>query len=101
MILFNGQVRTVGKHYWWMEIDRPIYGNVVAIREKILKEAKKNKKAIVINSPGCQEVVSPDMWIERSKRIEKVFKIPDRPMVLWQGEVKQEDNPKPIDAFMF
>lgn len=99
MKLFNGQVQTIGDNLWHMKFQKPFYGTVVAIRDKILLEAIKKKKFLLVECENGQEVVDPKTWIKEGKRIEKVFKIPERPMVLYERAIKLGEV-KPVEAFM-
>lgn len=100
MQLYNGQVQTLGNKLWYMKFQKPIYGTVCAIRDRILKDAMKAGKLLLVECPGGQEVVSPKTWLTEGKRMEKVFKIPDRPMILYERSIKLVNEPKPVEAFL-
>lgn len=98
MQLFNGQVQTVGP-YWYMFIHKPIYGTCVAIRGAILDKAIQLNKRIVVQCPHGEAIIDPKSWKKTAKRIEKEFKIPGVPMVLYQAELPYKEELKPIEAF--
>jgi hypothetical protein len=100
MTLFNGQVDTIGK-FWWIDIKKPMEGNKVAIRALILELAHKKKKLLIVNCPGCQEVIDPKVWKKEGEKIYRVFMRPDEPMVLYERAVKLNPDPKPKEAFQF
>ena len=54
---------------------------------------------VCITGVGC-EVVDPKVWKETGKRIEKVYLIPDHPMILYGNTVHVQEikeTPKPIE----
>lgn len=100
MTLYNGQVETIG-NYWYMYIRQPIYGTNVAIREKILTDAIKRNKRIIVQCPHGEQIIDPKTWKKTAKKISKVFLIPDRPMILYQGNITYVEELKPKEAFLF
>lgn len=62
-----------------LEIRKPLYNNFVYIRESILKSTDKLKVKI----PNGEAVINTEEWIKSGKRMEKVFKIPNCPMILF------------------
>lgn len=96
-IKIGGQTIDDDGEMYHIRINKPIYNTVVSINKAILMTAVKNKRLLKIstnhNGEEYSEIVSPWGWIGRSKRIEKVFKYPDNPMILFQGKVNMEaDN---------
>ncbi len=87
MTLYNGQVEEQG-NVWIIRIRKPIYGTVVSIREKILKDAQRKGKTLRVVCPGATEDVSPNIWMREGTKISKVFLRPDQPMILYQRMVK-------------
>jgi hypothetical protein len=73
--------------YIYINIRKPIYGTYVGIREKYLWKAKREKKLLKIEIPQGVCIISPDKFLKGSRRIEKVFKIPTKPMVLYCREL--------------
>jgi len=61
---------------------KPLYDNYITIRESILRRAIKNHRLLKITIPQGTAIVDPVEWLKTGKRMEKVFKIPDKPMVL-------------------
>lgn len=84
------KVRVITKSLWAFHIDKPIYGTCVAIRDRILEDARKAGVQMLLTCPGGKEIVNPSKWMKSAKRIEKVFLIPEHPMVLYQGFIKPE-----------
>jgi hypothetical protein len=65
-----------------IEIRKPLYDNFVYIRDKIIFDAIRNHRVLRITIPQGTAIVNPENWLRTGKRMEKVFKIPDKPMVL-------------------
>lgn len=65
-------------------IQKPLFGSYVYVRDIYLKQAIAEHKnlSIIIPSQGQFEH-DPRAWIKTGKRMEKVFKIKNRPMVLY------------------
>lgn len=83
---FTKQPYTLQK-YLVVPLQRPIYGTNYAIREKWIELAKKTNKLLLIRTPFGQEIINPGVYKKESRRIEKVFKIPTSPMVLFQRDL--------------
>jgi hypothetical protein len=98
MELFNGQVRTIGVRYWYIKILKPIYGDCVAIRSRIIDEAIKKKKLLLVEVNGKIEMISPKLWKKEAQKISKVFKIPECPMILYQRTIRYASS-KPLEAY--
>ena len=71
-----------------VEIRKPLYGTFCYIRDVYISRAKKEGKMLEITIPQGTMIVSPEEWMEGAKRMEKVFKIPNKPMVLYGNNVK-------------
>jgi hypothetical protein len=97
MILYNGQVRTVGR-YWYIKIYKPIYGDCVALRSRIIDDAIKFDKTLLVEVNGKIEKVTPRTWKQEAKKIEKIFKIPECPMILYQRTLRNITD-KPLEAY--
>jgi len=69
--------------YVYIYIRKPIYGDYVGIREKYIWKAKRENKKLKIETPRGVCIISPTKFLKGATRIEKVFKIPDRPMILY------------------
>lgn len=76
-------------------IKKPLYGTFCYIRDSHLKG--KNLKVII---PQGSAVIDCKEWISTGKKMEKVFLIPNKPMILWGNSVKievnEKENPRPI-----
>jgi len=63
-------------------IYKPLYDNYITIRESIVRRAIKNHRLLKITIPQGTAIVHPEDWLRTGKKMEKIFKIPDKPMVL-------------------
>ena len=54
----------------------------VYIRDKYLKQAKRKGKLLKINVPEGSAYYSYDEWMKGCRRMEQVFRFPDRPLKL-------------------
>lgn len=68
-------------------IQKPLYGTFVYVRDKYLKQAIREHTDITIHSGEYSCTVSPIRWIMDGKKLEKVFLIPDKPMVLYGNDI--------------
>lgn len=64
-------------------INKPLYDNYVNIRDTYLKKALQQHAYLRIIIPQGEAVVDPREWVATGKRVEQVFKIPGKPMVLY------------------
>jgi len=80
-------------NYINVDIKKPIYGNYVGVRELYIWKAKREHKMLRITTPNGTTTISPTRYLEGATRIEKVFLIPDRPMVLY-CKLLTPDKPK-------
>lgn len=69
--------------YISINIRQPIYGTYVGIREKYIWQAKREHKKLRITIPQGEVIISPEAYLKGATRIEKVFLIPDKPMILY------------------
>ena len=78
-------------------IEKPLYDNYVNIRDIYLKQAAREGIPLRIVIPQGEALVDPREWVATGKRVEQVFKIPNKPMVLYgnfvplKNEVKVEE----------
>lgn len=72
-----------------IHIQRPIYGTFCYVRDKYLKQAKREGKFLKISCPNASCIVSVTEWLSDAKRIEKVFLQPDNPMVLYGNDISK------------
>ena len=68
-------------------IKKPMYGAFVYIRDRVLYDAIHDGERIQVCIPQGSAIIDPKEWIRTGKKLEKVFKIPNRPMVLWGNHV--------------
>lgn len=68
-------------------INKPLYGNYVYIRDIYLKKAKQLGVKLKINIPKGSAIVDPSEWMKNGKKMEKYFKNPKVPMILYGGNV--------------
>ena len=88
------------KQYITIEIKKPIYANYVGVREKYILQAKKYHKDLRIITPNGTGTVSPSKFLNGAERIEKVYLIPDQPMVLYCNHVKiDKEEPTIVEDF--
>jgi hypothetical protein len=88
------------------KINKPIYGTYIAIRDKYLNQAIKLKTDLRVTIPQGTYIVNPKKWIKTGRKQEKVFLIPDQPMILWENHCQRfpkeqtpiEDSVNPIEA---
>lgn len=81
-----------------VEIKKPLYGNFVYINESQLNKAISLGEKIEVVVPKGRAIIDPVEWKKNGKRMEKVFLFPDKPMILWGGNVPlppSKDEPKP------
>ena len=78
--------------YIEVEIKKPLYGTKVFIRDKYIKQARKENKKLKIISGDITGIYSPKEWLEKAEKMEKVFNFPDRPMVLWGNYLKEKSD---------
>ena len=84
------------KNFVYVDIKKPIYGSYVGIRDKYIFRAKREKKKLFIRIPQGTCTISPEKFLKGAQRIEKVFLIPDKPMVLYANTI-HVDKPTPIE----
>ncbi len=70
-----------------VNIKKPMYDNYVSIRRKYINEAIRKGVDLEITTPNGTGTVDPEYWVATGKRIEKVFKRPDCPMILIANHV--------------
>jgi len=87
--------------YIIVDIKKPLfdYENVdfVYIRNKYIKEAKRKNLYLKIITPKGTHYTTPQDWMKGCKKIEKVFKFPDRPMKLVGNYAIPNDPPEMAD----
>jgi len=82
--------------YITVNILKPIYGTYVGIRDKYIFKAKREKKDLFIRIPQGTCTISPAKFLRGATRIEKVFLIPDKPMVLYCNTI-HVDKQTPLE----
>lgn len=88
VVKFWGQPVLVNGDTWQIEIRKPIYGNCVALNGKLIEAAIKAHAKLEIHTPDFQETVDAKTYKEQSQRFEKVYLIPERPMVFYQRTLR-------------
>ena len=82
--------------YIEVTINKPLYFNYCFIRDKYIKQARRTGKKLHITIPGVIEgYFTASEWMKNAKRMEKEFKIPGHPMILYGNYVtakKAEDD---------
>jgi len=68
-------------------IKKPLYDNFVYVRDMHIRRAMREGKKLKITIPQGAGIVDPVDWIKTGKKMEKVFKYPDNPMILWGNRV--------------
>ena len=74
-----------------IEIRKPLYHNFVRIRDKYINQAIREGKQLRIKIPQGVGIHDPAEWKRTGKRVEQVFLIPDRPMILFGNYVNYEN----------
>ena len=64
---------------------KPIYPNSLyfGIRQETLRKAIRNRDYLKVQYQGIIYQVRPKQWIKTGTRIEKVYRFPDNPMILY------------------
>ncbi len=88
LYFWGQQVEDDGKGLWTTTIVLPIYGQVVALNDKLITAAIKAKVKVLVKTMVGNAVIDPKKWKKTGMRIEKVFKLPEHPMVLWQNRLE-------------
>lgn len=74
-----------------VKIDKPLFtsekGSYCSIRDIYIDQAERQKKYLRITVPEGTMVTTAKKWLKGAKRMEQVFKIPTRPMVLYANYV--------------
>jgi hypothetical protein len=70
-----------------VHIKKPVYGTKVYINKSVVDKAIKNRMMLEIVIPQGRGIVDPKEWKARGDIMKKVFKYPDRPMILYGGNV--------------
>lgn len=86
--------------YVYIFIRKPIWSGdgvaEVGIRDKYIWKAKREHKKLKIECPQGFKIVSPEAFLKSARRVEKVFRFPDRPMVLYHYKV-YFDSMNPVE----
>lgn len=87
-----GDYDTMMKGYIDVNIEKPLYegdkGSFCYIYDKYLKQAEQQKKYLRITVPKGVMVTTAKKWLKGANKMEKVFKIPTQPMILWGNWVQ-------------
>jgi hypothetical protein len=72
-------------------IKKPLYGNMVYIRDKYIDQAIQRHEKLCVMIPQGQGIIDPGVWkldaIRKNRVMKKVFKFADDPMKLYGGFV--------------
>ena|SRR3990167_11562578 len=75
-----------------IDIKEPMFktdkGSFVYIYDKYIKQAQREKKYLRITVPDGIMVTTAKKWLKGANRMEKVFKIPSQPMILFGNYVQ-------------
>lgn len=84
--------------YISVHIQKPVYGSFCYVRDKYLKQAKREGKLLKISCPDAQCVVSAQKWLSDAKRMERVFLQPNNPMVLYGNSINKFSQREEVKA---
>jgi hypothetical protein len=73
-----------------IEIREPLFGNFVYIRDKYIREAFETGSFLKITTPHGTGYHSPKEWMKDAKKMEKEFKIPGKPMILYGNHARYD-----------
>lgn len=79
-------------------IQKPVYGTFCYVRDKYLKQAKRENKHLKISCPNASCIVSATEWLSDAKRMEKVFLQPDNPMILYGNDINKFSQKEEMKA---
>jgi len=85
-------------NYIEVYIQKPVYGSFCYVRDKYLKQAKREGKLLKISCPDASCIVSWSDWLSDAKRMEKVFLQPTNPMVLYGNSVSKFSGREEVKA---
>lgn len=77
-----------------VRITKPLYDTFVYVRELYINRAKQTGQRLRIITGKHERICTPQDWLTGAKRMEKVFKDPRNPMVLWGNYVTPRPAPK-------
>lgn len=79
-----------------IKIYKPIYETddyyAVGIYDRRIKDAIRNREMIEVETMGKKKVFSPSYIREKCEKIEKVYLIPDKPMVEYVVFIPKKDE---------
>jgi hypothetical protein len=75
--------------------DKPHADGRFYIRLLYLEKAKKYNKKIIVEYQGQKYICSYKEWMKDSKKMEKVFLIPEHPMILYGNYIRRFIPKKP------
>jgi hypothetical protein len=70
-----------------VNIKKPMYGNHVYINAKTVERAIQLRVKLEITVPDGTAIVDPLEWKNKNDWMKKVFLYPDRPMLMYGGNV--------------
>lgn len=72
-----------------IEIKKPLYGTMVYIRDKHIRQAINEHGPINIICDGKKYMIGPYEWLEGAQKMEKEFLIPGKPMILYGNHLSK------------
>ena len=70
-----------------VNIRKPVYGNFCYIRDTYIRQARDKNIPLEITVPDGTATMTVAQWMDGAKRLEKVFKIKNHPMILYGNHV--------------
>ena len=75
-----------------VDIRKPIYHDTVYINSNTIDRAIRDGAKLEIKIPSGSKIVDPVEWKKNGKVMSKVFKYPDRPMILYGNSLGINNN---------
>ena len=82
---------------------KPLHDNFLFLRDKYIKQAKREKKLLKIITPAGIHYTTPKDWLKGAKYLEQEFRIPGVPLRMWGNYAtpnKEPQQPAPQDISM-
>ena len=81
-------------------IEKPLYRNFVYVRDLYLNKAISRGERLKVTIPEGTAIIDPKEWMKTGKKMSKVFKRPEEPMILY-GNVVPIDRGYQIEGGLF
>lgn len=72
----------MNNEYIDITIKKPVYGTFVYVRDIYIEQAIREGKKLKVSIPQGVAITEPEWW-KQGQKLEKVFRIPDKPMILY------------------